>query len=71
MYFVYSTFCRASRWQPVVDSGFSAAGQLVTLVYRGKINDLTLWVEQACTMGNTPPFEYDFLIGSTGQERTP
>ena len=40
----YSTFCRASRWQPVVHSGFRAAGQLVTLVYRGKINDLTLWL---------------------------
>ena len=24
-------------------SSFSAEGQLVTLVYRGKINDLTLW----------------------------
>ena len=27
----------------VVHRGLSAAGQLVTLVYRGKINDLTLW----------------------------
>ena len=38
----YSTFCRASRWQSVVHRGFRAAGQLVTLVYRGKINDLLL-----------------------------
>jgi len=34
-----STFCRANRWQPVVHSGFNAAGQLVTLVYMGMIND--------------------------------
>ena len=27
----------------MVHSGFSAAGQLVTLAYKGKINDLTLW----------------------------
>ena len=39
----YSTFCLASKWQLMVNSGFSAAGQLVTLVYRGKINYLTLW----------------------------
>ena len=35
----YTTCCLASIWQPVVHNGFSAAGQLVTLVYRGKIND--------------------------------
>ena len=29
---------------PVVHRGLGAAGQLVTLIYRGKINDLTLWV---------------------------
>ena len=28
----------------MVHSGFSAAGQLVTLVYSGRINDLTLWL---------------------------
>ena len=39
----YSTFYLASRWQPVVHGGFSADGQLVTLVYRGKTNDLTPW----------------------------
>ena len=38
----YSTFCHTNRWQPVVHGGFSAAGQLVRLVYRGKINDITL-----------------------------
>ena len=48
----YSTFCLASRWQPVVHSGFSAAGQLVTLVYRGKINDLPLWC-----FPHTPPLK--------------
>ena len=41
----YGTFCRASEFSPVVHSGFSAAGQLITLVYRGMINDLTLWVK--------------------------
>ena len=48
----YITFCRANRWQPVVHSGFSAAGQFVTLVYRGKINDLTMWVRHdfVCNM---------------------
>ena len=29
----------------MVHSGFSAEGQLITLVYRGKINDLTLSVK--------------------------
>ena len=40
----YGTFCRAIELSPVVHGGLSAAGQLVTLVYKGKINDLTLWV---------------------------
>ena len=39
------TFCRASELSPAVHSGFGAAGQLITLVYRGMINDLTLWVK--------------------------
>ena len=43
----YSTFCRASRWQPVVHGGLSAAGQLITLVYRGKINDPTVWSDES------------------------
>ena len=38
----YRTFCPAIELSPVVHRGLSAAGQLVTLVYRGKINDLTL-----------------------------
>ena len=44
----YGTFCRAIELSPVDHGGLSAAGQLVTLVYRGKINDLTLW----CTFTN-------------------
>ena len=40
IYYVAQQFY--SRWQPVVHSVFCAAGQLVTLLYRGKINDLTL-----------------------------
>ena len=34
----------------VVDSGFSATGQLVTLVYKGKINDLTLTPTDSVTI---------------------
>ena len=40
----YRTFCPAIELSPVVHRGLSAVGQLVTLGYRGKINDLTLWV---------------------------
>ena len=40
----YRTFCPAIELSPVVHRGLSAAGQLVTLVYWGKINDLTLWL---------------------------
>ena len=45
----------------MVHCGFSAAGQLVTLVYRGKINDLTLWSAVASNVSAVA------IVGSGGR----
>ena len=37
-------FCRAMKCRPVVHARFTAVSWLIAFVYRGMINDVTLWV---------------------------
>ena len=40
-------FCRAMKCRPLVHARFTAVSWLVALVYRGVINDVTLWYSQS------------------------